>query len=562
MTTPRKPVIVRWWMIVLCLLVCWLCWWAVSRLLAPQALWSLASPNGRYTMPVMESQDGRLLLSYARNFSTQARHFGEGLVIQDTATGATLHRSQGPAHSIIEKFGNELSPHLLSQRVYWLTDKINDEDQNHEYRLHFWDYETGRVHTCQPVWKGNMMETKWPAHSRVILFTRYAPWEVYLLGACAPGNAFMFGLLHRFEYLPRAAWHESWELPVGEEQEPRMLARWPLPNQPWQGVEPHLSQDGRWVIYSEPLENFVHAYQRTRQHPKTEYTARELASFFRVGTPGLQVFDTRTGQRRFHLNEDHVVYQHNQSSHGDHHLIIRYPLREQAMIARKDLGLVDSEWIVNPFTHLMEGSCEVYRMTEEGITRLLPQDGLALENHERSIFKQGRLHLHQYVEQRLHEFQIEGNRYRIRQTWDLPEHAKYRCDPLPRGNQGVARVLPIRIPEFLSKWMENSPNLHEWVYKFWRKLQPENQFAVLDFSHAGVREHRLINQYHHDIPHATHLYSLEYERVEESEIKQITLHAYQLPMVIYSPWWARLAGLFPLVVLMIYWRWKRLSRSV
>ncbi len=542
-------------MVPLCLLACWLAWWGMTSWLSPKPAWSITLPEQRMFYPVQESLDQRMLLCFDVQVETKNRPESLlGMVLLDTNSGYVLHRLSSRDFDAFEVIGSQERPHLHQNYVGWFKRRYHAGETS--YRFHRWHFREGRVSTPQHSWKGNDLHSSYPSQGSIVLFRYTLPQSVYYLGFHSlAGSRSILAMLNRLGHLPQLTWYESWELPTEHTTEPRFLARWPAPYHGWGTGHPHITEDGKWAIFGEPNGIDMLAAYRAKQTGKFHFTGEELFNLFRSHNRELLVFNTMTGRVQHRFKDQAAAYHHVLQSQGNY-LVVNcfYPNPDScaSMIELQKAGLRPND---DEYQNLFLRADQLFRIDESGITKLRRSPVVKQAQLGDRLFYSGkRLQVYQPFSNVFAELEVEGDEMNVKQVWTLPKAKdSYRAgDLLSQGNQVNIVGEQHPLPDILSQWFVNTPMLKKWAGNVWHFLHPEKMFSIAELTASGsIREHVFAKERDVGALDASQLYTLLVVHPSEDNCTA-TLNAYALPMKLHSPWWSRVAGLLPLLLLLAY----------
>lgn len=538
----------RWWMVPLCLMACWLAWWGMTSWLSPKPAWSIKLTDKRMYYPIQESADHRLLLCVDLMLDSQ-NGTPSGLAILETATGNVLSTLTLDDVRPIDMYGNIISPRIVGNHVRWFTRQSKD-DVVASHRLHRWHYRDGSLTDSKHLSSGYRQFVAGPESSSTIVLGQVFPLSVYQLGYIDnPYFTTALRVLNRLGQLPQFICYESWEIPDEPSAESRFLAHWAAPS-PACGLQ--ITTDGKWAVFTEPAGNDHLAIHRAKATGKESISGDELFQLFRSAHQGLLVYNTRTGKVQHRYN-DNAAYHSVSQVTGNYLLAQSRTASTKGTVALSELVAAESTDNSKLYVNLFDQRDELFRIDEKGITKITRSQEMNQESiGSRITGSRGRLMAYDHWQSPTAELEVVGDELRIRQIWPTPPDEKLKAgNLLSTGNQAFVHTGHVGLPDSWARWLKDYPRLHEWADKLWNIFDSQPRFTVMELTPSGFLQHSFPHNHLMFVSGATQLYCYDVVRPETDD-KSATLIVYRLPLKLYSPWWSRMAGLVPLLLLLAY----------
>lgn len=546
---PLKKPRLRWWRLLGCLFLSLFLWWGVGKLLEPRPLWTIDSTEGKGVQPLVEQENGPYLLA--------AEFFHKGninsrtplaLLVIDKQSGQVLHRMATSDPNLLQVDQVNTVPRIDGNVIWRLA--ITANVTGFEYRLCAWRYKEEETEKTVHLWQEQLthqMRLQWPGKSKIVLIHRQQKsleskvWNSLVNFLLSLSFGVEFKVL--FPELP--PWFETWQLPETPDQKLQRLCRWPVPANRIEAAW-EMSEDGKRVVMMEPPGNSGLARQRALASGKQLFQGKDLYELFRADARGMQIFDTSTGACLHHCQDEYVPYVSWgwRGSYLITGVVNSNHITEELTLT--DLLRRDIEWIPSRVDLLKPFQRCVYRIDEHGIqpvnmTTDYRNSGVQFAFHG-GIF-QGLLRTWKtdiYSHLRIDQDQlIVLNEIQFPRSPSTPG-----CPWLPvlSGQQYVtsgsnALLYYLKSWRYKWRWLER---IYDYLEKHPWFNQPE--ITVFDAS----RQQSFIETYIASQPQSFSMLFLRKLRMQDVNIIHgSTLRAYELPMHIPSPWWARVAALIP-----------------
>jgi hypothetical protein len=347
-----------------------------------------------------------------------------------------------------------------------------------------------------------------------------------------------------------STWYESWELPDEISSEPRFLARWVAPYSGWGTSGPHITDDGKWAVFSEPMGSDYQAAQRAKATGRNSFSGDELFQLFRSPHQGQLVYNTRTGKVE-HRFSDHSAYPFVVQSSQNYLVMQAHYPDAKSKVSLAELVAVGKEPSEMLYRRLFLRADELFRIDEKGVTRIKRSDEVQqLSLGDRLFFSGNRLQAFSHENGTHAELEVVGNELKVRQLWPDRDEKLKAINLLPFENQGFVPGGSQSLPASLRRWLEKSPKLRHWAEKLWNAIHPKIGFSVVELMPSDMRYHSFSEQITR-VKNSSMLYCFTLDE-SDRPVTGATLNAYSLPMILHSPWWSRVAGLLPLLLLLAY----------
>lgn len=561
-TKGRKtgPRLLRWWMILVCLLASWLCWWSVNKWLEPRPLWSRTLPERRLYSPLCEDADGEKLLVAEMQYD-QVRKYRKtkALVILDKNNGKQLHRLEVKEPDLLSDGEMIHVPRILNNAVWRVSTIFKNNVTIH--RLHSWKFKEEQIEKIVHTWTGllpsNYLRLYWPEKSRVIVLNYawplshfYATPQTHLLVAVT------VKLLHNQFLFPIPSWNESWQLPEEAGQSPQRLARWNTPSGYWQS-SPNISDNGRWALFTEPWGDARLAAQRGRATGRSNFQGEELFNLFRSESKAILAYETATGKLR-NRYQDEKAHQSIGGWQDNCFVTMSFQASPDKVLTLQEINTGAANTNLNLFSHSFIYGYHVFRIDADGPHELrwptgFPPAGVPWSLSHQKLLTSYPLLRGYTLRDRLHyALKIEGDQITILRSAKVSENA------INGWNSWLGKAAQYSLwrsslwARIQLRWQNQWPWLDYLLNKVSPYLKMSMDFVVVDDDSGTVREHSFqqtvcVGSYFE----FSHLFLYENEEAEK-EGGSVTLNCYQLPMRLSSPWWGRGAACVPMVLLLMY----------
>jgi hypothetical protein len=553
LTSRQPPRLIRRGIV--CLLLGWLAWWLVYWWIEPKPLWTVPAAGQNGTNSVFDVDDENqvtLVWEDPQYHNNENKH--PVLQVYSLRDGKRLNTlSLGVEETSIA------SALFLFGEV-WRKKVLNDQVQ--EIRCWRWK-DAGPekiVHTCKTPEEYDCT-IYWPEHCQHLLIKQSIPWQILpsllLTQQLGPFGA---GVVSCFE--PDYAHFTAYQLmELNSTGEPgcRVIRSWrefQPGNEDWR-----LSPNGRYLVKLR-IHDRHPALLHTRLEPlwKERRTLAEHLKAIGGYRQHIELADALTGktissqavETGSFLDLDGTEMQ------GDLLLVQCKKIKEQQTLSGTafyrflrnfdqsyDLDNQPLDYVVG---HLL------YQTTPTGLKSIsLPKAGedmsIVLQGHNNSVFL--RSHLYDWIghltADRLwidREEKVLGTRLSAGQHHE--QHVEWRNEGGP-------------IPNSLYEYSRERPWLYQWIEPFCRQ---EITAVLYDANLEPLwRWHRMEVQVYSGQKGNQYMFLTPYRWVNENRVNT-ELRCYRLPLVTYSLWWPRVAGLLTTILTWFAIRWSYSRRSI
>lgn len=551
------PRLLRWWMIVACLVASWLCWWVVNTWLEPKPLWSRELPKKKVFQPVFEDTIAGKVLILETLLSEDGRKKSVAFVILDRNSGQELYQTVVDDTDMADNYVPFLNtPRLLNDAVWRIA--IQRKNNARFFQLRCWKYREKAdetvVHTWQEPQGQALQNIAWPALSRVIVLRYLITPMVFEIDLNPnPFKSFAIKCLLEQHLLELPSWCESWQLPDETERLPRLLARWAIPSSR-RNTSPVVSDDGQWAAFPESNSVPGKVAQRARASGRTSFQGDELLSLFRSDSKGILIFNTATGKLEYQYHDGAI-----HSAFAGWHGACFATMSDQA-IPEKRLSLKEIEDAAtarnfNLAWETLAHRCSSFRLSHDGIHALNWSNAIP---HDRSqwFFGDGHDQFNGVCSLTDHSnyftLKEDGDRLSALRTANVAADQTRRW----AGWLGNTKQYLMNQPNQYMQWFKKSEGKWAWLDSLIKLVKPHirlvNDVVVVDENAGRPLQHPFPMYPCIIFPNpSTHFYLFDLV-MKDDEVEHGTLHAYPLPLRLFSPWWGRIVACVPFVMLVVY----------
>lgn len=554
MTTnqPRMKIrLPRWWHLLCYLALSLLLWWGVNKLLEPRPLWSIESREGRSLQPLVEQENGHYLLAVEvfHKAGTYSRN-PLALVVIDKNSGQVLHRLETADSSLLNYDQVNSIPRIHGDVIWWLA--ITEILSGFEYRLCAWKYKEENMVRTVHLWQDSILHQlrlQWPGKSKVIVIhhkqnrLESKVWNRLMNTLLSLFLAMECNIL--FPEIPPL--FVTWQLPETPDLQLQKLCQWSVPadrsDAAWE-----MSEDGNFLVVLEPPGYSGLARQRALASGKEKFQGKELYDLYRSDARGMQVYDTSSGRCLHHYQDEYVPYVSWgwRGSYLITGVVNSNHITEE--LALTDLLRSDIEWIPSSLDRLKPFPRYVYQINEKGIqpvkmTTALRDTGVQFA-FVGKIFQGSIRTWNSGISYLLG---IDDDRLNLLQQLHFSE-----------SNSSIRQTSFAWLPGWHGQYITSSTNswlkyISSWKYKWkwferlYDKLEEQSWIkhsvtTVCDATRQQAFSHAVVA----DSPQSFSMLFLHKFRMQDvTTVIGSTLQAYELPMQINSPWWARMAAMLP-----------------
>ncbi|MFO0811742.1 MAG: hypothetical protein U0796_00890 [Gemmatales bacterium] len=553
LSTPRKTH--PFWRAFVCLLLGLAAWWGVAWWLEPKPLWRVPLPDKEIQIPVCELPERQQVL--VSKFKVGPLD-SSGLVLLDLRTGQLLHEIQ-PVTTLRFDSSIHPRPRWYQGCYYWLS------TQGNNLRLWRWQPESGGKEEQVHQWKFHesfCSQVVWPEGSDTFMLVWNWPWEI------------MASHLQRDPYLRvmmaccvEEAWSirnwamHAWKLPEAGQTQLQQVSRHQASH--WEMCKPVLSDDGRWL-----------ASVRFRDYDRS-HARRELSRL------GNALVDIAKLEKVLPLARSEIIITPTNAES---------PIVQHAVEA--DSLVQDAQWAgpylfalgwkrklikTQPASQLLEQQehQDVRTTLMEKVHWIFAWDGTTLKplrlptRWDPSDWKwhcqsNELVGTSKYAGSGLRSIVVMeryGDMLRVKHML-----ADFRSDERGAYHAASQQVVtvhgiePSNWERQVRGWAEKYP----WLLSMADLLFPRNRYETAIYD---LISQQCVARWHHqyamnDIGPITprelsRLYTASYLGTGPENMLLLTLNCYAFPIVMWSPWWSKAAGILVVVVL-----WIVLTRRV
>ncbi|MBL8822018.1 MAG: hypothetical protein JNJ77_05470 [Planctomycetia bacterium] len=548
---PLKKPRLRWWRLLGCLFLSLFLWWGVGQLLEPRPVWSIDSREGKSLLPLVEQENGHYLLAVEvfHKAGTYSRN-PLALVVIDKNSGKVLHRLDTGDSSLLKYDQINCIPRIHGDVIWWLA--ITEILSGFEYRLCAWRYKKENMVRTVHIWQDSIlqqMRLQWPAMSKVIAIhhkqnsLESKVWNRLMNSLLSLSLGMECNVL--FPEIPPL--FETWQLPETPDHKLQRICQWPVPadriDAAWE-----MSEDGNRLVVLEPPGNSSLARQRALASGKEKFQGKELYDLYRSEARGMQVYDTSSGRCLHHYQDEYVPYVSWgwRGSYLITGVVNTNHITEELTLT--DLLRRDIEWIPTRVDLLKPFQRYVYRINEQCIqpvkmTTAFRDTGVQFAfvgkifHGSIRTWNSGISYLlgidedHLNLLQQLHFSESNSSIRYTSFAWLPGWHGQYITSST---NSWL---------KYISSWKYK----WKWFERLYDKLEEQSWIkhsvtTVCDATRQQPFSYAVVAT----APQCFSMLFLHKFRMQDVKtVLGSTLHSYELPMHIHSPWWARVAALIP-----------------